>query len=393
MMKKSLLCLLAALLCSAVWAAGPELKPSQPGTYTVKRGDTLWDISGRFLVKPWRWPEIWRANPQVENPHLIYPGDVLVLRYVDGRPVLSVEGGERHLGGRDFKLSPSVRAEPHARAISAIPLDVIQPFLSRPALVSQAELDRAPYVLAGDERHIITGVGDIIYARGLTDPSVRTYTIYRKGRPLRRGPDAELLGFEAIEVGEAVLERPGDPAVLRIVRAERETRVGDSLFAQDARAYPEFMPRAPETPVEASVISLLDAVGKVGTWQVVALDAGRAAGLQPGDVLNVYQSGETVPDTVAARRERDNPEPIRFERYDSNPLDAILSNLFTDIRNTRRDLDAFFDVEYALNAEDVELPERYVGRLMVFRTFERVSFALVMSVNRPLGLNDLARSP
>ena len=217
MLKKVSIILIAALISAVVSAEDVQLAPDHPDHYTVTKGDTLWDIAGKFLAKPWQWPEIWHANPQIKNPDLIYPGDELVLVYRDGMPSLELKGGERHLGGRDYKLEPTIREYPNEDAIKAIPLDAIRPFLDRPLVVDEGVLEDAPYVVSSPDQHLITGAGNRIYIRGITDQSITRYTIFRKGGAYRNPGDAisgvpgsatgEILGYEALDVGDAVIEK------------------------------------------------------------------------------------------------------------------------------------------------------------------------------------------
>lgn len=394
MLRKCLAVVLVALLPLSAAGETAELKTGHPQSYTVQRGDTLWDIAGRFLVKPWRWPEIWRANPQVQNPHLIYPGDTLTLTYVDGQPVVTLVAGEQHLGGRSYKRSPTAREIEHVQAIATIPLEIIGPFLSRPRVATEAQFDQSAYVLATADQHLIAGSGDRIYVRGGLDPAVTRYSLVRKGPAYRREGAAatEVLGYEAIEVGDAVVEKSGDPSTLLVTRSVREVLVGDRLFPQGEEQFPDFMPRAPEKPVEGSVISLLDAVSQVGQYQVVVLDVGSEAGVEPGHVLSVYQAGVEARDVVAAEFKARNPEPIEFERAQDNPIDGILENLFNDVRTTKRSADEFFG-QQGLDVQSMTLPEEYTGEIMVFRTFDQVSYALVMDITRPVHLYDRVRNP
>lgn len=396
MLKKSVLLLVGLLVSSTASLAGtPELSASHPQVYVVQRGDTLWDIAARFLVKPWRWPEIWRANPAVRNPNLIYPGDRLTLVYVDGQPVITLAAGETYLGGRSYKRTPVARTEPNVAAVATIPLDAIGPFLSRPGITTLAEMRDAPYVIASHDNHLVSTSGDRIYVRGKLDPNVTRYSILRQGKPYRRAGDDTVLGYEALEVGDAVLERTDDPMTFLVTRGVREVLVGDRLFPQKEDEFPAFMPRAPEVPVTGHVISLIDAVSQAGQYQVVLLDAGSAQGLAPGHVLSIYtgKGTGTARDTIAAQRRYAEPAPIRFTHADTNPFDAFLSNLYNDVRKTKRAVDNIFNVESGFDVETIELPQEHTGELMVFRVFDQVSYALVMDIVRPVHLDDVVKNP
>ena len=197
----------ALLIALCVYADEVTLVANHPQTYTVQSGDTLWDISGRFLERPWQWPSLWEANPQIANPHLIYPGDVLALTYRDGRPILGLAARSRNV-----KLSPRIREFPHDDAIRAIPLDVVQPFLSRPLVVAEGELGRAAYVVGNQDERLAYGSGDHIYVRGMLDTASNKFSIYREGPPYKDPVTGEILGYQAEHVGDGLVERYGDPA-------------------------------------------------------------------------------------------------------------------------------------------------------------------------------------
>ena len=341
MLKKMLVVLLCCSVSVALPAVDVELRADHPERHVVRKGDTLWDIAAMFLTKPWLWPEIWQVNPQIKNPHLIYPGDGLSLAFKDGKPYLQVTRGQR------LKLSPKVRSAQRARAIPPIPLDAIQPFLSRPRVVGPDELQRAPYVLSSRDQHLVAGAGHRIYIRGLDDAGRTRYTVYRQGEVYRDPVDNEVLGYEALHVGDAVVERFGDPATAVITRSKREVLIGDRLLPESHSSVLEFVPRAPDHELEGSVIAVIDGVSQVGQYQVVVLNLGEEQGLVPGHVLALYQSGEFVRDNIGA----------------------------------------------AHAGELVELPEERIGDLMVFRTFGKVSYALVMRTERPAHVYDAVRNP
>ncbi len=333
-----------------------ELRAGHPKTYVVRKGDTLWDISGKFLKKPWLWPEIWHANKQIQNPHLIYPGDVLSLAFVDGKPYLSLQRG------RYLKLQPKVREIPHDEAIPPIPLDAIAPFLSRPQVISPQDLRTAAYVVSSEEEHLVAGAGNTIYIRNLPQPPADKFTIFRTGEIYRDpgAPERGVLGYEALHVGDAILTRNGDPGTAVVEVSKREVLVGDRLLPQIEEIAPEFFPRAPEHEVVGKIISVVDGVTQVGQYQVAVLNLGERQGLEPGHVLAIHQSGRIVRDKVGNEIKR-------------GALDA---------RNTGSGAGTL-----------VELPAERIGELMVFRTFADVSYALVMRIERPAHILDAVRNP
>jgi hypothetical protein len=337
--------LLAAVLFTTL-AAVPSFSSQNvlinkdvPNSYTVVRGDTLWDISAVFLQDPWMWPEIWHANQQIDNPHLIYPGDVISLVYINGVPQLKI------VRSRELKLSPEIRSLGHDDAISALPLNVISTFLSKTRVTDNATLNGAPYVLGGAERRILVGMNDDFYARGDFTANRLNYGIYRRGEPYMDPETGELLGIRAIDIGAArikALEK--DVATLNVSRAEGEIRIKDRLLVVEERTLAStFYPRAPETPVSGSVINMEEGVRNAGALDVVAINRGDRDGLQSGDTLAVFKRGELVKDRVAGER--------------------------------------------------VRLPDERIGLLMVFDTYEKMSFALVMEADRQIDLGDLLRNP
>lgn len=343
-MKKILLAVLAASMISFFsWADDGLLKTGHPDEYTVRKGDTLWDISSTFLNTPWMWPEIWHVNPQIENPHLIYPGDVIRLIYMDGNPRLTLERTVKLAPG-DGKLTPSVRVLPAESAIPAIPLDRIDSFLSRSRIVDLGEMELAPYILAGAEKRLVVGAGDRAYARGQFD-EMTNFGVFRQGDVFKDPITKEVLGVHALSIGTvSVQELEGEIATLSVVRTSEEIRLGDRLMPSEDRAVDStFYPSAPEAPVEGLIVAVEGGVSQVGKMNVVILNRGEREGLAVGNVLAIYKQGELVRDRVTGER--------------------------------------------------VQLPDERAGLLMVFRTFEKMSFGLVLEADRPLSTNDKIRNP
>jgi len=354
-MKKILLAVAVLLAATFVVQAQDQvrLNPDHPDVYVVQKGDTLWDIAGQFLAQPWYWPEIWQVNPQVENPHLIYPGDRLRLVYVDGQPQLQLERGPRayRLTPAGDTLHPQVRREPVGEAIPAIPLDAINAFLSRTRIVAPDAFKGTPYVISGADQRILMGAGEKIYARGDFSVPLASYGIYRPG-PVYADPiTGETLGQQALDVGSGDLfqldpDRREDLAVatLEVTRTAREIRLEDRLLPVEERAVSAlFQPGAPAVPVDGVILGVDEGVTQIGKYDVVVINRGEREGLQPGHVLSIYKRGATVRDYI----ERDN----------------------------------------------VKLPDEYAGVMMVFRTFEKMSLALVLEADRPLEVMDLVRNP
>lgn len=335
---------LAAAGGGAADGQSPVLNPRHPDTYVVEPGDTLWDIAAMFLRDPWYWPEIWQINPQVANPHLIYPGDILSLAYLDnGRPVVQLERG----GGLVERLSPQVRAQPIEQAIPTIPFETLRAFLSRPAVLDPDSLDSLPYIFANPDG-LLGSAGRDVYVRGTDAPVGSIFNIVHVGDELIDPDDGEVIGYEGLYVGQGRVRRSGDPATVYLTESAREARIGDYLIAEEGVTPANFFPQAPGEFVEGRIVSVLDGVSLIGQYQVVVINRGARQGLQPGHVLSVYQTGEVVRDNTQKR---------------------------------------------GLFADKVRLPDELAGTTMVFRVFDRMSYALVMEATREMHVLDTVRNP
>jgi len=345
------------------WVGEDDLEDDAPERYTVVRGDTLWDISDRFLKEPWRWPSLWNYNPQIANPHLIYPGDELALEYVNGKPtlVLTRNGkvvpnlgarpvnadGEPLLGaatGDDVtRLSPRIRSESLDDAVPMIPGDAISQFLVHPRVVDLKTIRDAPYVIGNDDGHLASATGNRIYARGDISRDQTRYGIYRRSKALTDPISGETLGYEITHVSSAKLLNVGDPSTLSIISNKMETIAGDILLpSSGGTVQSQYVPRLPEIRGEARIISLVNAISRTGRDQVVVLNIGEGSDIAIGDVLAIEQDGGEIVDPRGSGG---------FER--------------------------------------VPLPNVRTGVLMVFETFEKVSYALVLESTRPVTLNDV----
>ena len=370
-----------------------QINPNHPGTYTVVKGDTLWDIAGTFLNHPWQWPDIWQVNPQIENPHLIYPGDEVSLTYRDGKPILSLS--RRGLGGRNVKLSPSIRAYRHDDRIAPIPLDAIHQFLSRPQVLQEDDVERLAYVLAAQDKRLTSGAGDKIYVRGIGQPSTTKYSVFRPGGEYRDGETGELLGYEAMHIADVVLDKLGDPATAYVQRSNREILEGDRLIPQQVDEYPDFVPSAPDDAVAGNIISVIDGVSQIGQYQVVVLDRGQQDGLAPGHVLAIYQKGEVVEDRTGTAVVAEKAWDDQLKAAEEHPTASgrALETFANDLRAVKRSIDDFLNEPKGGRPVLIELPEERAGELMVFRTFDDVSYGLVMNTQRPVHVADRVRNP
>lgn len=367
------------------------LAEGHPQSYTVVRGDTLWDISSRFLADPWKWPDLWKSNPQIANPDLIYPGDVVALSYEEGRPVLEVV--ERN---RNVKLSPEIRFVEHDDAIAPIPLDVIQPFLSRPQVVTADGLADSGYIVASQDDHLAFGSGFRVYARNLDEGRGSKFAILRQGDALVDPDSGEVLGYQAEHVGDAIAEKFGDPATVRITNAYNAVHTGDRLVPQEHEELTQFVPHAPAGPVQGKILAVVDGRSQISNYLIVVLNRGRNDGLEPGHVLAVFQEGAVVEDSIAGDIARRSADEARLSAAQNHPtaMGRMLQTVINDVRAADRALRDV--VGTPLEGSDpvkVKLPEERAGELMVFRSFERVSYALVMNLQRPIHVEDSVRTP
>lgn len=411
MLNKILISCAILLLAIGVRADELTINPDHPEKYTVVKGDTLWDISARFLDQPWRWPEIWNVNPQIENPHLIYPGDIISLSYEDGRPVLNVKRGTGQVvTGRDVKLSPTIRSSEYVEAIPTIPIDAIQQFLKRPLVLDNDEIIKWPYVVSSYDEHLVATTGNTIYVRGIPEDSNATrYSIYRKGPAYinrksqsyhshmdKKNTDGkeEILGYEAIYVGDATIQKNGNPASAVITNVDREVLIGDRLIPQsDEDVSTEFIPRSADNEMEGNIVSVVDGVTQIGQYQVVVLNLGDEQGLKPGNVLGIYQSGYVVQDRIGPNIPKSEAEK-EAERIDVEQNGTVISKLAYGVGQLVESFNETFPTIANKQAkiEDVTLPEEYVGVVMVFRTFSKVSYALVMETQGPVHVYDTVRN-
>ncbi len=350
-LRKSITALALFLFCGAALAQAPQspptIKPDAPERYVVVPGDTLWGIAQRYTDSPWRWPELWNLNKdQLRNPHLIFPGEVLVLDRARSR--LSVADGD----SGTVKLSPRVRSDALAkREIPSIPAGLIEPFLSRPLVIEPDGLDNAPTIVGTEINRVMLSAGNTAYARGIGDAKEDTWYLYRKGNPLVDPESNQTLGYEAIYLGTARLVRGGDPATITVSTAVQEITAGDKLVAAGTASAVNYAPHAPEKQVAGTVMSIyggVTRVGEAGRYSIVTINRGRADGLEVGNVLALYTRLAPVRDVTRAK---------------SGP-DAI-----------------------------IQLPNERSGLVFLFRVFDRVSYALVMNAQNPVSPLDVVRTP
>jgi LysM repeat protein len=323
------------------------IRPDAPMNYTVKRGDTLWDIAAVFLKDPWFWPEIWQINPQVANPHLIYPGDVLSLAYGangDARVSISQYSGAR--------LQPRLRSESLDGPIDTIPFSAISAFLTKPSVLTKEQALAAPHILAFRDHHMIGGNGHEIYVKDLNGGLNQSYAVMHVGEPIRDIGSREIIGYQAAYVATAVVKVPGEVTKAVLTEGAREALEGDRLISQEGESSLNFVPHAPTTAIDGQIIAVADEAEQIGQFQVVVLNRGSNDGLTAGAVLAVDQQGAVVADQWGAR-------PWKKKAF----------------------------------AKKVRLPYERAGTLIVFKVFDRLSYGLVIGARGPMQVADRVYNP
>jgi LysM repeat protein len=333
-----------------------ELSANAPDSYTVKTGDTLWDISKLYLKSPWRWPELWGMNlDQIRNPHLIYPGQVLLLDKSGGRARLRV--GQQIGPDGTVKLSPRIRSSALGDgSIPSIPFHLIEPFLNEALIFQGNELETAPRIVATQEGRVLLARGDTAYVRGEI-PQQREFRIFREAKPLRDPSTKEILGYEANYVGSAEYVRQGEtrtgadgkpeivPATFAVTSIKQEAGVGDRLAPTPPREFSNYAPHAPQGPTSGQIVSIYGDALTAGQNQIVSLNKGAADGMERGHVLALWRTGSRVIDKTDASR------------------------------------------------PTIKLPDERHGMLFVFRVFDRMSYALILSVKDPVKAGDSFTQP
>jgi hypothetical protein len=348
----------SVLASTAAQAAAPAapLAPARsclfldnaPDQHVVVRGDTLWDISGKFLQHPWCWPQVWDMNrEQIRNPHWIYPGQVVYLDRVAGRLRLARPAGSGQSSGEE-RLSPQIRSEALGRdAIPAIPAAAIEPFLSQPLIIEKDQLQNAPRIIATQEGRVFLGKNDKAYVRGDLQGGI-AFQVFRPGKALIDPETKAVLGYEAVYLGDVALRRnagtPDEAHTFAVTSSKEEMGVGDRLLPVPAVPIMNYMPHAPENAVNARIVSIYGGVANAGQNQVVAINRGAGSGIDIGTTLELYRAGHLVLDRT------DNKKPVK-------------------------------------------LPDEQYGSLFIFRVFQQVSYGLIMQVTDSVQVGDIARSP
>ncbi len=318
-----------------------QLQDKAPDRYVVVKGDTLWDISGKFLKKPWRWPEIWNLNrADIKNPDLIYPGDVIVLDRSGAKPRLRLLKTQKldTAGKVVVKLEPGVRSSLHSEAIPTLPPSAIEPFLSQPLVIEENGLNKNPVIVATDEKHVILGNGDNAYVDDIPEGSPTEWQVYRQGKNLIDPETGKSLGYEAVYLGDARVTRYGNPASIEITSVKLEINKGDHLMpaVHDLSTF-GYVPHAPADELNGKIVSVYGSVSDIGQYNIITLNRGSDEGVDKGTVVAIYRQGQKV------------------------------GNLTT--------------------------PEERSGLAMVFRVFNKVSYALVLNATRAMSVGDSFHNP
>lgn len=332
-------------------AAPVVLQENVPTRYTVVRGDTLWGISSRFLKNPWKWPDLWGINKdEIRNPHRIYPGDVVILDLSGNTPRLRLEGAADGGASRWYgyelqtsRLSPQMRGSAlDALQIPTIPARAIEPFLVRPLIVDNEQVARAPVIVANTDKRVVVSAGDTAYVTGLDPQKGPRWQVFRKGRAFQDPDTKELLGFEAVYLGDADVTGTGEVSTVQIARAIQEIATGDRLAVMRADPISSYIPRAPAKTIRGRIIAGGDnAVVEMGTYSVIIINRGARDGMEVGHVLGLYRSEGTV----------------------------------------------------EVDARAVKLPEQRYGVALVFRVFDKISYALIMASRRQANVLDTVGNP
>ncbi|RCU45383.1 LysM domain-containing protein [Corallincola holothuriorum] len=352
------------LVITAAYATEIELNPDYPETYIVQKGDTLWDISSMFLKTPWLWPKLWQANPQIDNPHLIYPGDELQLVWINEQPKLVKS---KPSSTRIVKLGPKVRTSEPKAPIPTIPLKEIRPFLIYEQVLSEEEIASLPYVLGTNDGTTRSSYPQTMYAKGVDAPQGQLFGIYRPGEALMHPETEELLGYEAKLVAIAKSMPAGNFTKLEIVESKYEVRNGDKLIpVLEREVLPAFFePHEPNRLVKGHIIHTANYSKYVGKFDVVAMSIGENHNIEAGHVLAIMQPGAVMYD--------EPPERPQYED-DANALEKMA-------------------IEFGDEEVIVQLPDERVGELLVFRVYEKVSYGLIMRTDKPVKQLDIVTNP
>jgi hypothetical protein len=378
-------------------ASTKDLQADAPAEYTVQKGDTLWGISARFLKEPWKWPQIWQMNrEQIKNPHLIYPGDVIRLDRVGDLATLSLLGGGSATAaaavGNVVRLEPRTRATPLSTAVPSIPGSAIGPFLSQPLIINPGELDSHPQIVATEEERVIVGAGNLAYATGLRPGDPINWQVFRAGEILTDPVTGEVLGQEAIHVADARVKRFGTPSTLEVTRAKQEVNQYDRLMPAREASFPSYVPRAPDKPIDGIILSVGGGVSDFGQYAIVTINKGSRDGLEVGHVLASFRLGERAYNTRTGRAPLSEDliglsSWLGLSRVEFTPNPPV-----PDTKVAGADPGAVAPGPDEI-ARSYQLPSERSGLVFVFRTFEKISYGMVLKAVRPISVGDIVQTP
>jgi hypothetical protein len=364
-----------------------DLQPNAPDEYTVVKGDTLWGISGRFLKDPWKWPQIWQMNrDQIKNPHWIYPGDVIHLDRSGAYPSLSLSGGGASAAEANVvKLEPRVRVESIRTAIPTIPASAIAPFLTRPLIVEADGMNAAPTIVGTQEGRVAVSAGETAYADRIAAGPDVAWQIYRPSVALHDPDTGEILGYEAKYVADARVRRFGNPTTLQITKSQEEIVRGDRLAPARETILASYVPHAPDRAIVGSIMSVEGGVAEIGQYQVITINRGKRDGIEVGHVLASYHRGAYV-----GANGHDSgsllPDMGWLKRKDMTPVYIVAPPSGPDMDDKKGGATL-------AGSSAIKLPDERNGLILVFRVFDRMSYAMVMRATQPIYVGDLVRTP
>lgn len=395
-MRKPIISLLV-LGCFLSWQAfaqdaqDAQIKEGAPDRYVVEKGDTLWGISGKFLSEPWRWPEIWQLNKdEIKNPHRIYPGDVVVLDHSSGSPRLKLVKNQKYHGRDVVVMSPTSRVEVHA-ATPAIPLISpadIGPFLSQPLVVEKDSLAQAPEIVASEENRVIIGAGNRAYVSGLKAGDPTQWQVFRAGKPFIDPDTNETLGHEAIYLGEARVKAFGESTTIEVGRAVMEINRGDRLVKLTEAELANFIPHAPDKKIRGRILTMYSGVAEAGPKAIVTINRGTKDGIEQGHVLAIWRHGREATVTKSTVEEE---KPLR-SWHQTECLKKGAKVNFNEPYD-RAKVWGPCPKETLADRGTVKLPDERYGLLLVFRTFDRVSYGLIMQSTLAVNQGDVVTTP
>ena len=384
MNKRIITLLVLSCLSFNIFAEDIQLQKDAPDRHVVVKGDTLWGISGKFLKDPWQWPKVWRMNrTEIKNPHLIYPGDVVVLDTSSGSPQLK-------LVRETVVLEPGIVEEPlDAEAIQTISPSVITPFLSQPLLIENNQLDNSPRIISGPDNRVILSPGTRVYINDIKDGAGTHWNIYRPGEKLTDPDTKEVIGTEAIYLGDVDITRYGAPASGDIVRAKEEIFAKDRLVVSADEFKSSFVPRAPDKEINGRIMRIYGGVAEGGPNTVVSINRGKNDGLEEGHVLAIKRYGKVITDPEYKDQKTNQVTPEDKKLKELN-FDVTTGSDGKKIVNFEKDTK---QTNVVLKPGQVKLPDERVGLLMVFRTFDKVAYGLIMNSTDAIYTLDAVQTP